>query len=74
MTVAENVHVRDGLFWMSPRIVIESRRQGNDVHVLDSFEVGASLVLDTGSASQPVYYLVTARHVVEDAEAGQSSS
>ncbi|HEV7766224.1 MAG TPA: trypsin-like peptidase domain-containing protein [Thermoanaerobaculia bacterium] len=64
-------NLREVLFWTTPRIVVESLRDGDVVSPLPRPDIGSSLILASGQIGfEKTMYLATARHVVENAEDG----
>lgn len=64
-----NPKLRAALFFTTPRIVIDTVRRGEEVIRLTRPTVGSSLILASGRIGfEKTLYLVTCKHVVEDAE------
>jgi hypothetical protein len=64
-----NPKLRAALFYTTPRIVVESIRDGDNVTRLARPTIGSSLILAAGRIGfEKTLYVATCRHVVEDAE------
>ncbi len=62
--------LRDALFQSTVRIVVTSRREGSTIRLVDPPEVATGFLLQppTRVVAKPQIFVVTAAHVVEDAE------
>jgi hypothetical protein len=62
--------LRYTLFFSTARVIIESRTVDGLSTQLDPAEIGTAFIVEPPSGATYSHYLVTARHVVQDAEAG----